>query len=54
MFNCVVIRVNNRPVMIVHTDLQADNIRRLLSAEGMPWHGMQVNCDWSYIDSLPF
>lgn len=54
MYNCVIIRVNNRPVMVMHTIDQAENMRRLMQRENMPWHGVQVNIDWAYIEGLPF
>ncbi len=54
MYNCVIIRVNNRPVMIMNSDVQAQTLRTILTQPGQVWHNAQVNIDWAYIADLPF
>jgi hypothetical protein len=53
MYNCVIVRINNRPVAIFHTMNAADNFRNI-THEKYAHLNLQINCDWAYIPDLPF
>lgn len=53
MWNCVVVKINNRPVAIFHTMADADQFRDAWK-EKYAHLNPQIFCDWAYIPNLPF
>lgn len=53
MYNCVIVKINGRPVAVFANITDADNFR-LTWKEKYAHLNPEIFCDWAYIEGLPF
>lgn len=53
MYNCVIVKINNRPVAIFQNMTDADNFKRTW-IEKYSHLNPVIYYDWAFIEGLPF